>query len=314
MTQHSALAHEGGSQTGSTQHSIYVRRIQTLAEYQACQDIHRQVWGFGPQDTVMHLPLMVALQEYGGLVLGAFERQNDGAEQQIGFALGFTGHDQPTGQYFHYSQIAAALSEWQNRGVGLALKMAQRREVLAQGYHLMRWAFDPLEARNAYFNLAKLGAVSRRYYTNMYGPGRGELFGQLDTDRLILDWELDSQHVQTRLNRAASNQKPTHPIADYQTIPALVEVEWLAENVPNVTTIDLHRTETRLKLEIPAHNRTVQKFSFQVSENWRNQTRALFQHYLTAGYYIADFFSLPAANQSNQQTFYLLQKDDAAHV
>ena len=78
---------------------IYVRRVETIAEYQACQRIQRQVWGFGPEDTVMHLPLMIALQEYGGIVLGAFERKPDGSEEQIGFALGFTGKDEPGGTF-----------------------------------------------------------------------------------------------------------------------------------------------------------------------------------------------------------------------
>lgn len=293
---------------GSTQPSIYVRRIETIAEYQACQRIQRQVWGFSPEDSVMHLPLMVALQEYGGIVLGAFERKAGGSEEQIGFAVGFTGKDAPTGRYFHYSEIAATLTEWQSRGVGLLLKAAQRREALKQGYTLMRWSFDPLAARNAYFNLAKLGVISRRYMVNMYGTGRGALFGQLETDRLIVDWELDSSRVKERLAQAESGQKPAQPLEEYQAAPALVKTEWLAENVPSVTGIDLERDEPRLKLEIPYQNLQVQQYDFKVSEEWRNQTRNLFEHYLSQGYFVADFFTL--AGQFGQQAFYLLQKDE----
>jgi predicted GNAT superfamily acetyltransferase len=256
----------------------------------------------------MHLPLMVALQEYGGIVLGAFARQADGSEEQIGFAVGFTGKDAPTGQHFHYSEIAAALTEWQSRGVGLILKAAQRQEALKQGYTLMRWSFDPLAARNAYFNLAKLGVTSRRYMVNMYGTGRGALFGQLETDRLIVDWELASSRVEERLGMAESGQKPAQPLAAYQAAPALVMTEWLAENVPAVTGIDLERDEPRLKLEIPYQNLQVQQYDFKVSEEWRNQTRTLFKHYLGRGYYVADFFTL--AGQFGPQAFYLLQKDE----
>ncbi len=286
--------------------AVYVRQVETLAEYQTCQRIQRQVWGFGPQDTVMHLPLMVALQKNGGLVLGAFGRGPDGTEEQVGFALGFIGRDERWG-YFHYSQIVATLSDWQSRGVGYALKTAQRREALAQGYELIRWAYDPLEARNAYFNLAKLGGVCRQYIANMYGAGRGELFGQLDTDRLIVDWELPTQRVTQRLAQAEQGQKPLQPNLEYDTAPALVETAWLAENVPAVVAIELNRTEPRLKLEIPYQNKLVQKFDRQVGENWRNQTRTLFTHYLGIGYYVADFFTRPAENGS--RAYYLLEKD-----
>ncbi len=290
------------------QPEIIIRRVQTIEEYQTCQRIHRQVWGFGPEDTVMHLPLMVALQEYGGLVLGAFAADAaTRAESQVGFALGFTGRDEMSGRYFHYSQIAAALTEWQSRGVGFALKTAQRREVLGQGYRLMRWAYDPLEARNAYFNLVKLGGVARRYLPNMYGTGKGELFGQLDTDRLIVDWELDSSRVAERLAQAERGQKPLPARSDYEAAPALVGIAWRGDGIPVVTSTELGRDEPQLKLEIPYHNLQVQKYSFQAGVEWREQTRALFSHYLAAGYYAADFFTI--VGEYGPRAFYLLQKD-----
>lgn len=286
--------------------TIYIRRIQSVEEYQALQQVQRRVWGFGPHDTVMHLPLMVALQKYGGLILGAFHRLPGNSEELIGFVLGFLGRDEQTGQYFHYSQIAAALAEWQSQGIGYLLKTAQRREIITQGYTLMRWAFDPLEGRNAYFNIAKLGGISRSYFVNMYGPGRGELFGQLDTDRLIIDWQLDSPRVEQRLQLADTGHKPPLPLEEYMAAPPLVEVEWLAENLPAARALDLHRAEPRLRLEIPYQNRLIQKHDYAQAENWRNQTRALFTHYLGAGYHVADFFTIPG--DFGPRAFYLLQQ------
>lgn len=285
--------------------SFYVRRVQTVEEYQSCQQVHRRVWGFGPEDTVMHLPMMVALQHYGGLVLGAFTTTPTG-EELIGFVVGFIGRDEQSGEYFHYSQVAAALSEWQSRGVGLALKAAQRREAMVQGYNLMRWAYDPLEGRNAYFNLAKLGGISRHYILNMYGAGRGELFGSLDTDRLIVDWELPTTRVTERITLAETNQKPNLPIDDYAVLPCLIEVEWLDAYAPKVREIDLSRRETALLLEIPYSNKLVQKLDPQAGVSWRNHTRTLFKHYMAAGYFVADFFTQPG--EHGARSFYVLKQ------
>lgn len=287
---------------------MYIRKLKDITEYEALQQVQRKVWGFGPDDTVLHLPLMVAIQKSGGLVLGAFEQDAEATEQLVGFALGFIGRDEQTGKFFHYSQIAAALAEYQSQGIGLALKAAQRREVLQQGFDLIRWAFDPLEARNAYFNIAKLGGVCRKYIQNMYGPGRSELFGQLETDRLLVDWELTSGRVQQRLTLAEQGAKAGGPLADYRTAVSVNEIEWLAPNIPAVISTDLSQLEPRLKLEIPHQNKLVQKHALALAEDWRNQTRHLFAHYLAAGYYVADFFTL--AEGSNTRAFYLLQKNE----
>jgi len=286
--------------------AFYIRPIETVAEFQAVQTVQRQTFGFGPEDTVMHLPMMVALQKYGGQVLGAFCPKADGGEELIGFTLAFVGKDEVSREYFLYSQLAAALTEWQSQGVGLALKAAQREGALAQSYGLMRWSYDPLLARNAYFNLAKLGGVARLYTPNMYGTGRGELFGQLDTDRLTIDWELASTRVIERLELAKSGEKPYLPLAEYNTPPDLVEVRWLAQNIPAVFNIFLEQTAPTLKLEIPYQYKQVQEFDFGVAEEWRSQTRAIFSYYLAAGYQVSDFFTQPG--ETGQRAFYILTR------
>ncbi len=291
-----------------SEQAYYIRPIQSVTEFQAVQTVQRQTFGFGPEDTVMHLPMMVALQKYGGQVLGAFCARGDGQEELIGFSLAFLGKDEVSGEYFLYSQLAAALSEWQSQGVGLALKATQREAALARGYRLMRWSFDPLLARNAYFNLAKLGAVACLYIPNMYGTGRGELFGQLDTDRLTVDWELNSARVVERVGAAKSGRKPTLPLAEYAAAPDLVEVRWLGQNVPEVSNISLALAAPTLKLEIPSHYKQVQQFDFGLAEEWRTQTRAIFSHYLANGYEVSDFFT--QAGDFGQRAYYILNSKE----
>ncbi|HEX2915353.1 MAG TPA: hypothetical protein VH186_31610 [Chloroflexia bacterium] len=286
--------------------NFYIRPVAGVAEMQACQQIHRQVWGFGPEDTVIHLPLMAALQKYGGLLLGAFSTSGSGGEALVGFSLSFVGRDPATKEYFHYSQLTAALPEWQSQGIGFALKLAQRQAVLKEGYRLIRWAYDPLESRNAFFNLAKLGGVCRDYVVNMYGPGRGELFGQLDTDRLIVDWELDAPRVVERLDKEASPHPAASPAELYREVPGVLEVAWQAENIPEAVRVNLSHTERRLKLEIPYRNRLVQQHDYALAVKWREQTRTAFTHYLKEGYYIAGFYTTQSENRTH--SYYLLEK------
>jgi predicted GNAT superfamily acetyltransferase len=287
---------------------FYIRRVQTVEEYEACQQVHRTVWGFSKEDTVMHLPMMVALQNYGGIILGAFVRQADGTEKLIGFVVGFIGKDPHTGEYFHYSQVAGALQEYQSAGVGYALKTAQRDEALQQGYNLMRWAFDPLEARNAYFNIAKLGGVARHYELNMYGVGKGELFGSLATDRLIIDWELDSDNVKRKLSRESQELELSKILAqtEYQRFPRLINLHWLADNIPVIESVDISREDSFLALEIPYANKQVQKYDFNLAVQWRTETRQLFRHYFHKGYYVAGFFTIDENNR--KRAFYILKK------
>jgi predicted GNAT superfamily acetyltransferase len=108
-------------------------------------------------------------------------------------------------QYLH-SHMVAVLPEWQNRGVGRRLKFAQRDEALQRNLDLIEWTFDPLEARNAYFNVVRLGAVVLRYIPDLYGPSSSPLHRGLPTDRLLAEWHLKSPRVE-----AAVAGKPIQP-------------------------------------------------------------------------------------------------------
>jgi predicted GNAT superfamily acetyltransferase len=103
-------------------------------------------------------------------------------------------------QAYLHSHLLAVLPEYQNRGVGRRLKLAQRDEALARGIDLVEWTFDPLQLKNAYFNIAKLGAIVRRYVPDLYGRTTSPLHGGLPTDRLVAEWWLRSPHVQSRLS------------------------------------------------------------------------------------------------------------------
>jgi predicted GNAT superfamily acetyltransferase len=163
---------------------VEVRRISTLAEFTEAVDLQQQVWGFDDRD-VLPLPPFVVAAHTGGQVLGAFD-----TSRLVGFCLAFAGV-KPNGRPYLHSHMLAVLPEYQNQGVGRQLKLEQQNEALERGIHLIEWTFDPLQLKNAHFNIAVLGAIARRYVENIYGASSSPLHADLPTDRLVAEWWLE---------------------------------------------------------------------------------------------------------------------------
>jgi predicted GNAT superfamily acetyltransferase len=164
---------------------IEVRHCHSLAELDECVRLERSTWG---EDITVPAAIFVVARHSGGQVLGAF----DGG-QLIGFTLALAGLR--GAQRFLHSHMTAVLPAYQNRGVGRRLKLFQRQDAIKRGIPLVEWTFDPLEPKNAHFNLVRLGAVVRRYIPDCYGVTRSPLHAGLPTDRLVAEWWLDSERV-----------------------------------------------------------------------------------------------------------------------
>lgn len=150
-------------------------------------DLQRQVWNYSDLDVVPSHLFIVAV-ESGGQVLGAFL---DG--KLVGFTLAFAG--EKGGRPYLHSHFAAVLPEYRDYGIGRELKLTQRRQALDRGIDRIEWTFDPLQSRNAYFNICRLGAVCRHYLPDLYGTTSSPLHAGLPTDRLLAEWHLDSPRV-----------------------------------------------------------------------------------------------------------------------
>lgn len=157
---------------------------------EAVEALQIQVWGMAP-DVMVPGTLMYTIAAHGGIVLGAYV---DG--RLAGFVLGLLG--QRDGDLYHASHMLGIHPDFQGMGIGAALKHRQRQQALAQGLRMMTWTFDPLESRNAYFNLHKLGGVSRAYRENLYGSMDDQLNHGLPSDRLIVEWVLDAPYPHWR--------------------------------------------------------------------------------------------------------------------
>jgi predicted GNAT superfamily acetyltransferase len=167
--------------------TVTIRHCDTIAEFERMVELEIEVWKFVERDVVPSQMYVVA-SKIGGQVLGAFVR-----ERMAGFLLAYPGIRD--GRPYLHSHMAAVLPDFRDLGVGRRLKLAQREDALARGISLVEWTFDPLQTRNAYLNICRLGAIARRYLTDVYGPTSSPLHGGLPTDRLVAEWHLESQRV-----------------------------------------------------------------------------------------------------------------------
>lgn len=166
---------------------VEIRKLETGPEFDACVRLQKEVWQFPDLDIIPRRMFIVA-RAVGGQVLGAWN-----GEELVGYSLAIPGvRDR---QPFLHSHMLAVSPEYRNRGIGMRLKLAQREEALAAGIDRIEWTFDPLQIRNAYFNIEKLGAIARRYSVDFYGKSRSPLHRQLPTDRLHAAWNLRSSRV-----------------------------------------------------------------------------------------------------------------------
>jgi predicted GNAT superfamily acetyltransferase len=167
-----------------------VRKCRNIDELRACVELQREVWKFEDIDMIP-LRMFVVAEKVGGQVIGGFD-----GDTLVGYTLSVPG-SRDNYSYLH-SHMLAVRESYRNSGLGRRLKLAQRDDALQRGFSLIEWTFDPLEIKNAYLNIERLGAVARKYSVNHYGFSTSHLHRGLPTDRLIAEWWLKSKRV-TRL-------------------------------------------------------------------------------------------------------------------
>jgi len=197
--------------------NLTIRPCQSHHDLSRCVDLQRRIWAFDDID-VVPAALFVVAQHTGGHAYCAFDD-----EQPIGFALAFSGehHVGNHDRRFWHSHMVGVLPEYQNQGVGRMLKLRQRDEALRAGIPRIEWTFDPLELRNAHFNIAKLGVIVSRYIPDCYGVSTSPLHGSLPTDRFVAEWIVDSPRVEAII---AGSPSPA-PGAVEISVPACIS-QW----------------------------------------------------------------------------------------
>ncbi len=196
--------------------AVTIRKCEALEEMQACFTLQKEVWRFSDAELIP-VRLFVVANKIGGQVIGAF---NGG--ELVGFALAIPGTRH--GISYLHSQMLAVRQQYRNGGLGRRLKLFQRDDALARGFELMEWTFDPLEIKNSYLNIEKLGAITRRYNVNQYGITTSPLQGGLPTDRLVAEWWMKSRRVEAVLG---NGQRPEFETRASIAVPKEI-YEWKA--------------------------------------------------------------------------------------
>lgn len=177
------------------------RACTQIEEFRTCVQLQKTIWDFADVD-LLPTRLFVVAREIGGQIFAAFEPD----DRMVGFVLAIPGIKH--GKSYFHSHMLGVLSDYQNLGVGRKLKLMQRDDALQRGVRLIEWTFDPLEVKNAFFNLERLGAIVRRYVPNRYGISSSTLHAGLPTDRLIAEWWVDLPHVEDVLRGNPGNPSP----------------------------------------------------------------------------------------------------------
>jgi predicted GNAT superfamily acetyltransferase len=167
---------------------IDIRQLWKLDEFREVVRLQQVIWEF-PDVELLPVRFLVVVSHVGGHVFGAY----DGG-RMIGFCFAIPGI-KPDGRPYLHSHMLGVLPEYRDHAIGRRMKLRQREDALARSIALIEWTFDPLELKNAFFNVERLGAIVRRYAENQYGFTGSPLHGALPTDRCYAEWWIDSPRV-----------------------------------------------------------------------------------------------------------------------
>ncbi len=213
---------------------LVIRTCHAVGEFRQIVALQKEVWGFEDIE-LMPTRLFVVGEKIGGHVLGAY----NGATL-VAFVFGLPAVRE--GHAYIHSHMLAVKEALRNSGLGRQMKLFQRELAMSEGYELIEWTFDPLEIKNAFFNVEKLGAVARRYVVNQYGVTSSPLQGGLPTDRLVAEWWLRSSRVEQTIT---SGKRPAAEVAERVEIPAEI-YEWKSQAETRTRAAEVQRRTREL--------------------------------------------------------------------
>ncbi len=244
------------------------RQLETQQDLERVVELQAAIWGTHDID-IVPVHMLRAVVHMGGMVLGA---EVDGT--LVGFAYALIAHRND--EFFLWSEMAGVHPDHQARKIGFGLKQAQRQWALEHGYDRIHWTFDPMQRKNANFNLNWLGARAVGYFPNFYGPMLEGINAGMDTDRFEVSWRLRDDHVQVL---AAGQQRETsHDNLDAEPLLAYREDGTFAqESIPS----------QRVHIaEIPADVNTLKQTYKSLAKAWQRCLRETMMSALEHGYLV----------------------------
>jgi predicted GNAT superfamily acetyltransferase len=275
------------------------RRLEKPEEFRQIDEVVRAT--YGPEAALGLSPMLErVLQDNGGLVLGAF------ADIHLaGFSVGHLGWDGTT--LYLNSFVTAVRPEYQNHQLGFRLKSYQRDEVLKWGLGEIRWVFDPLQSRNAWLAVRRLGGRPDRYYPHYFGQMPDAINRGLETDRVRVLWPIAAPWVEERLTRKLPSREADQ--ARWAASSAIVETA-PGESGLRVPSSVAEPSGDRAQLEIPFDLASIREHEPGALRPWRHAVRDAFRAAEDLGYAIDDFAVVSAEHE--RRSFYLLTRGAVA--
>jgi predicted GNAT superfamily acetyltransferase len=268
-------------------HRVEVRLLKSHEEYRECELVQADAWGTVPAKR----EVLAAAQKVGGVVIGTLI---DG--KVVGFIFAFLG--QYHGRLVHWSHLMAVEAPHRDHGYGFRMKQLHRRIALERGLKSVIWTFDPLQSRNARLNISRLGAWPDEYVLDCYGTFPGPPEKGLPSDRWLANWRIATARVEKRLGGEMPSFDPA--------LPRVNETRVNDQGFPQNRTIRLDLVARRVLVEIPSQTDAMRSQALSLAHRWRLETRRIFQHFLSAGYRVEDFFSPQPGTEG--RCFYLLRR------
>lgn len=294
---------------------LVIRPLLTFDELEDGVELQKKTWG-RHFDDIVSAALMRVAQKIGGIAAGAFDPE----EKLAAMVFGLAGlrDDVPV----HWSHMLAVEPDYRGRGLGTVLKIYQRRRVTAKGVGRMYWTFDPLEARNAHFNINRLGVRIESYIDDMYGSGEtSPIHRGIGTDRFVAFWPLRDPALQQRIEKIEGlmswdpdGREATIDMSADMRITAHdagARTELMNQALERVTGSFTDRSDTEQAfVEIPSDIQRLKAAQPEEASFWRTATRTAFLHYFSHGMTVTGFLRDPESGRC----FYVMDPSSSARA
>ena len=277
--------------------TIIIRPLQSQEEFSEGEKLQKEIWGFADRE-ITPLNEMVVMQHNGGLVFGAFE-----GARMVAFCYGMPAYKDK--KVYHYSRMLGVLSRFQDQGLGYKMKMFQRNWVSQHQLDLIKWTFDPLQSRNGFFNIEKLGVIIREYAINIYGNSSSVFNAGLETDRFVVEWQINSKRVSNKLKKSGS-EVSVASIIEKKKYDPLILTAINKDGYLEPQGVRLYSKAKKVCVELPDNINEMKNFDKELAVTWRFETRKVFTEMFKRGYVIIGFST--GVHKNRRRCYYLLKK------
>jgi len=281
--------------------TITLRPLTTVDDWQAAETLQRRALGRGAR-SVWTAPMLAAVAESGGLLLGAWA--DDGVEPQLRGALVDLLAEIERYPAMH-TAVHGVAHDARGRGVGTALRHAERSLCARRGVDLVLWGIDPLRGAESHLALNKLGGIGTRYRRNFCGPVHDRANAGLATDRLMIEWWIDAPRVRSLLD---DGNPPAHHDLGLHRMDVITKTKALGSGLRALVGTVEAPAGSHVLVEVPVDLDALRESAPEIAREWRIGIRELLERLLDGGYVVVGFI------HEAGRSFHLLERSDKGRI